>query len=69
MTASELDEAITRCLAKDHKIDFDAEHNRAMGEYVRARNAIRKRSAKAPTEAPTESQKTSPSNGSSSQGE
>ena len=43
MTASELDEAITRCLAKDHKIDFDAEHNRAMGEYVRARNAIRKR--------------------------
>ena len=44
MTASELDEAITRCLAKDHKIDYDAERNRAMGEYVRARNAIRKRS-------------------------
>ena len=44
MTASELDEAITRCLAKDHKIDFDAERHRAMGEYVRARNAIRKRS-------------------------
>lgn len=43
MTASELDEAITRCLAKDHKIDYAAEHNRAMGEYVRARNAIRKR--------------------------
>ena len=69
MTASELDEAITRCLAKDHKIDYEAEHNRAMGEYVRARNAIRKRSAKAPTEASTESQKTSPSNESSSQGE
>ena len=45
MTASELDEAITRCLAKDHKIDFDAERNRAMKEYVLARNAIRKRSA------------------------
>ena len=45
ITASELDEAITRCLAKDHKIDFDAERHRAMGEYVRARNAIRKRSA------------------------
>ena len=45
MTASELDEAITRCLAKDHKIDYDAERHRAMGEYVRARNAIRKRSA------------------------
>lgn len=44
MTASELDEAITRCLAKDHKLDFDAEHHQAMGEYVRARNAIRKRS-------------------------
>lgn len=44
MTASELDEAITRCLAKDHKIDYDAERNSAMGEYVRARNAIRKRS-------------------------
>ena len=44
MTASELDEAITRCLAKDHEIDFDAERHRAMGEYVRARNAIRKRS-------------------------
>lgn len=43
MTASELDEAITRCLAKDHKIDYDAERRRAMGEYVRARNAIRKR--------------------------
>ena len=69
MTASELDEAITRCLAKDHRIDYDAERRRAMGEYVRARNAIRKRSAKAPTEASTESQKTSPSNGSSSQGE
>ena len=46
MTASELDEAITRCLANDHKIDYDAELNKAMGEYVRARNAIRKRSAK-----------------------
>ena len=45
MTASELDEAITRCLAKDHKIDYDAERHRAMGEYVRARNAIRKRSS------------------------
>ena len=44
MTASELDEAITRCFANDHKLDFDAEHHRAMGEYVRARNAIRKRS-------------------------
>ena len=44
MTASELDEAITRCLAKDHKIDYDAERHHAMGEYVRARNAIRKRS-------------------------
>lgn len=44
MTASELDEAITRCLANDHKLDFDAEHHQAMGEYVRARNAIRKRS-------------------------
>ena len=43
MTASELDEAITRCLAKDHRIDYDAERRRAMGEYVRARNAIRKR--------------------------
>lgn len=43
MTASELDEAITRCLAKDHMIDYDAERRRAMGEYVRARNAIRKR--------------------------
>ena len=69
MTASELDEAITRCLANDHRIDYDAERRSAMGEYVRARNAIRKRSAKAPTEASTESQKTSPSNGSSSQGE
>ena len=45
MTASELDEAITRCLAKDLKLDFDAEYHRAHGEYVRARNAIRKRSA------------------------
>ena len=44
MTASELDESITRCLAKDHMIDYDAERRRAMGEYVRARNAIRKRS-------------------------
>ena len=44
MTASELDEAITRCLAKDHRIDYDAERRRAMGDYVRARNAIRKRS-------------------------
>ena len=69
MTASELDEAITRCMAKDHKLDFDAEYHRAMGEYVRARNAIRKRSEKAPTEASTESRPTSPSNGSSSQGE
>ena len=69
MTASELDEAITRCIAKDHRIDYDDERRRAMGEYVRARNAIRKRSAKAPTEASTESQPTSPSNGSSSQGE
>ena len=69
MTASELDEAITRCLAKDRKLDFDAEYNRAMGEYVRARNAIRKRSAKAPTEASTESRPTSHSNGSSLQGE
>ena len=43
MTASELDEAITRCLAKDHRIDYDAERRSAMGEYVRARNAIRKR--------------------------
>ena len=66
MTASELDEAITRCLAKDHKIDFDAERNRAMGEYVRARNAIRKRSEKAATEASPESRQTQPSNGSSS---
>ena len=69
MTASELDEAITRCLAKDRKLDFDAERNRAMKEYVLARNAIRKRSEKAPTEASTESRQTSPSNGSSSQGE
>ena len=66
MTASELDEAITRCLAKDNKIDFDAERNRAMGEYVRARNAIRKRSEKAATEASPESRQTQPSNGSSS---
>ena len=51
MTASELDEAITRCLSKDHKIDFDAERHRAMGEYVRARNAIRKLSER-PTEEP-----------------
>ena len=51
MTASELDEAITRCLAKDHKIDYDAERHRAMGEYVRAREAIRKRSER-PTEEP-----------------
>lgn len=43
MTASELDEAITRCLAKDHKLDFDAAYHRAHGEYVRARNAIMKR--------------------------
>ena len=43
MTASELDESITRCLANDHRIDYDAERRRAMGEYVRARNAIRKR--------------------------
>ena len=69
MTASELDEAITRCLANDHKIDFDAERNRAMGEYVRARNAIRKRSEKAATEASPEPRKTRPSNGSSSGGE
>ena len=68
MTASELDEAITRCLAKDHKIDFDAERHRAMGEYVRARNAIRKRSEKAATEASPESRQTQPSNGSSSEG-
>ena len=51
MTASELDEAIARCLAKDNKIDYDAERHRAMGEYVRARNAIRKRSER-PTEEP-----------------
>ena len=69
MTASELDEAITRCLAKDHKIDFDAERHRAMGEYVRAREAIRKRSSKAATEASPEPRQTQPSNGSSSQGE
>lgn len=69
MTANELDEAITRCLAKDHRIDYDAERRRAMGEYVRARNAIRKRSAKAPTEASPEPRQTKPSNGSSSQGE
>ena len=66
MTASELDEAITRCLAKDHKIDYDAERNRAIGEYVLARNAIRKRSEKAATEASPESRQTQPSNGSSS---
>ena len=69
MTASELDEAITRCLAKDHKIDYDAERNRAMGDYVRARNAIRKRSAKAPTEASPEPRQTQPSNGSIPGGE
>ena len=69
MTASELDEAITRCLSKDHKIDYDAERRRAIGEYVRAREAIRKRSAKAATEASPEPRKTKPSNGSSSQGE
>ena len=63
MTASELDEAITRCLAKDHKIDFDAERNRAIGEYVRAREAIRKRSSKAATEASPEPRQTQPSNG------
>ena len=69
MTASVLDEAITRCLAKDHRIDWDAERHRAMGEYVRARNAIRKRSAKAATEASPERRQTQPSNGSSSGGE
>ena len=69
MTASELDEAITRCLVKDHKLDFDAEHHRAMGEYVRARNAVRKRSEKAATEASPESRQTQPSNGSSQGGE
>ena len=69
MTASELDEAITRCLAKDRKLDFDAEYHRAHGEYVRARNAIRKRSEKAPTEESPESRTPPPSNGSSLQGE
>ena len=68
MTASELNESITRCLANEHKIDYDAEYHRAMGEYVRARNEIMKRSEKAATEASPESRTTSPSNGSNPQG-
>ena len=44
MTASELAEAILRAKKKDGKFDEDASYHQAMGEYVRARNEIRKRS-------------------------
>lgn len=46
MTASELSEAINRCWAEvDRRFDPKASHARAFGEYVRAREAIRARSA------------------------
>lgn len=44
MTASELTEAYNRTLAHDGNFDAKAAHNRAFGEYVKARNAIRARS-------------------------
>lgn len=44
MTASELTEAINRAWDKDGKFDPKANHMRAFGEYVRAREEIRARS-------------------------
>ena len=69
MTASELAETIIRAKAKDGKFDDDASYHQAMGEYVRARNEIRKRNEKAATEASSESRQKTPPNESSTGGE
>ena len=69
MTASELSETIIRAKAKDGKFDEDASYHQAMGEYVRARNEIRKRNEKAATEASSESRQKTPPNESSTGGE
>lgn len=69
MTASELAETIIIAKSKDGKFDEDASYNQAMGEYVRARNEIRKRNEKAATEASSESRQKTPPNESSTGGE
>ena len=66
MTASELQEAIDRALSDDGKIDWEKTRIAALKPYVLARNEIRRRSAKAATEASPERRQTQPSNGSSS---
>lgn len=43
MTASELEEAVNRCVELDGNFDPDRAHARAFGEYVRAREEIRNR--------------------------
>lgn len=50
MTASELTEAINRAWDMDGKFEPKRAHSRAFGEYVRAREAIRARSLRAPRE-------------------
>lgn len=47
MTASELEQAIARCLDLDKKFDADRAHAKAFGEYVRAREEIRSRAREA----------------------
>ena len=44
MTASELQEAVERARADDDKIDWEKTRHRAFGEYVLARNEIKRRS-------------------------
>jgi len=58
MTASELDEAICRALLKDRKIDQDEMRKSALGEYVRAREEIRRRSVSEGKTEPSERQRT-----------
>jgi len=58
MTASELDEAICRALLKDRKIDPDEMRKIALGEYVRAREEVRRRSVSEGKTEPPERQRT-----------
>lgn len=69
MTASELAEAILRAKTRDGTFDEDAAYNQAMGEYVRARNEIRKRNEKAATAKSSEPLQKTPTNESSTGGE